>query len=356
MNPTDQWRKQIRKKELKKNKQQRSAVREAVLKNKNPHTILGEIEEIEKMEIEAGNDEHPAEKGLKEKKRKLHETLQRIILFHERQDPEQAQKIKELVAESEKKRRAMMKVYNSYRSARSQIDVSDIPLPEGSVVADTSNDGDEGTLAGNRSLASISLPPALPSGPSPDDSSTSDDDDDVSDDVSDDNSRESDDDDNDTKTRQAPPPPPGPPPSFISQPPHPLFPRPSIPPPPPPMPSSYNSVAPPPPSSVHIHHKPVVAPPAASQVAKQPTTHSSQPPVISAQPQLRNVQAEVTKFMPTSLKVRRDQPKAVKAKMRQFQNSSNESLAKKSSNTKPGGTGVQGDAYETFMAEIEGLL
>ena len=35
------------------------------------------------IEIEAGPEEAlPAEKGLKEKKRKLHETLQRIILYH----------------------------------------------------------------------------------------------------------------------------------------------------------------------------------------------------------------------------------------------------------------------------------
>lgn len=68
---------------------------------------------------------------------------------------------------------------------------------------------------------------------------------------------------------------------------------------------------------------------------------------------MRNVQAEVTKFMPTSLKVRRDQPKSVKAKMRSQLN--NESIAKKSSSSKAG-PGMQGDAYETFMAEMQGLL
>ena len=34
------------------------------------------------IEVEAGPEELPTEKGLKEKKRKLHETLQRIILFY----------------------------------------------------------------------------------------------------------------------------------------------------------------------------------------------------------------------------------------------------------------------------------
>ena len=38
MNPTDQARKEDRKKQLKKHKKQREQVREAVIKNKNPNT------------------------------------------------------------------------------------------------------------------------------------------------------------------------------------------------------------------------------------------------------------------------------------------------------------------------------
>ena len=40
MNPTDQARKEDRKKQLKKHKKQREQVREAVIKNKNPNTGL----------------------------------------------------------------------------------------------------------------------------------------------------------------------------------------------------------------------------------------------------------------------------------------------------------------------------
>ncbi len=36
------------------------------------------------LEIEAGTEEIPSDKGLKEKKRKLHETLQRIVDFYVR--------------------------------------------------------------------------------------------------------------------------------------------------------------------------------------------------------------------------------------------------------------------------------
>lgn len=49
MNPTDQARKEARKRELKKNKKQRKMVREAVLKSKDPQRILEEIEKIETM-------------------------------------------------------------------------------------------------------------------------------------------------------------------------------------------------------------------------------------------------------------------------------------------------------------------
>ena len=53
MNPTDQARKEARRKELKKNKKQRMAVRAAVLKNKNPRDIVVELEKIDDMEFNA---------------------------------------------------------------------------------------------------------------------------------------------------------------------------------------------------------------------------------------------------------------------------------------------------------------
>lgn len=43
MNPTDQARKEERKKQLKKHKKQREQVREAVIKNKNPNSVLEEL-------------------------------------------------------------------------------------------------------------------------------------------------------------------------------------------------------------------------------------------------------------------------------------------------------------------------
>ena len=109
-----------------------------------------------------------------------------------------------------------------------------------------------------------------------------------------------------------------------------------------------------------------MAPPPHPLFNNKPTTPSTdirqhsasnvQQPTISAQPQLRNVQAEVTKFMPTSLKVRRDQPQSVKAKLRGGHLSGNQNATTKKTNTTKVVPGMQGDAYETFMSEIQELL
>ena len=46
MNPTDQARKEARRRELKKNKKTRMAVRASVLKNKNVEQILNDLREL----------------------------------------------------------------------------------------------------------------------------------------------------------------------------------------------------------------------------------------------------------------------------------------------------------------------
>jgi WW domain-binding protein 11 len=135
MNPTDQWRKELRRKELKKNKKQRTVVREAVLRMKDPIVILKEIEEIEKAESEAvtGSTDSlplPNEKGLLEKKRKLRSNLDRIVKYWQKEDPKKAHDVKQLILDSENKRRETTQLHDSYREARSQCEVSDIPLPD----------------------------------------------------------------------------------------------------------------------------------------------------------------------------------------------------------------------------------
>jgi WW domain-binding protein 11 len=119
MNPTDQWRKELRRKELKKNKKQRTVVREAVLRMKDPIVILKEIEEIEKAESEAvtGSTDSlplPNEKGLLEKKRKLRSNLDRIVKYWQKEDPKKAHDVKQLILDSENKRRETTQLHGHF--------------------------------------------------------------------------------------------------------------------------------------------------------------------------------------------------------------------------------------------------
>ena len=187
-----------------------------------------------------------------------------------------------------------------------------------------------------------------------------------------------------TLAQLPPPPPPGPPPLFA-----PRFPPPGIgipPGPPPGLPPGLRPPAPAP-SSFTPPRVPVAQPHIQSQAvlsslpSRQKTPSSSGPPlavtlkvgrgggatagkggqrtVISAQPQLRNIQAEVTKFMPTSLRVRREVPKPMASKMKvakppgQSVGASGVGVA--SGRGKERG-GLQGDAYNAFMKEMEGFL
>ena len=132
------------------------------------------------------------------------------------------------------------------------------------------------------------------------------------------------------------PPPPGPPlPGFDALPPRPLM--------PPHIPSG--AVLSAPPTRVQLDK---------GQSSSGGSGPSSRSAIISAQPQLRNMTAEVTKFMPTSLRVRRDHPKT-KAKLKPTEDGVARHLAT-GRTQQATGMHVQGDAYDTFMHEMQGLL
>jgi len=84
MNPTDQARKEARKKELKKNKKQRLLVRTAVLKNKDPSLIIKELDKLDEVEYNPLEPPALAEKVLKDKRKKLKETLDRVMKLYVR--------------------------------------------------------------------------------------------------------------------------------------------------------------------------------------------------------------------------------------------------------------------------------
>lgn len=193
-----------------------------------------------------------------------------------------------------------------------------------------------------------------------------------------------------TLARLPPPPPPGPPPLFA-----PRFPPPGIGIPPGPPPGLPPGLRPPPARVTLPPLRPPVPPSRSSQphiqsqaVLSALPSHQRNPSssigaavsksgkesgsgagkgnqgaVISAQPQLRNIQAEVTKFMPTSLRVRREVPKPTANKVKVVKppgqtggqvvgvvggRGRSKEMGKRG--------GVQGDAYDAFMREMEGFL
>ncbi|KAJ6374427.1 hypothetical protein OIU78_030031, partial [Salix suchowensis] len=74
MNPTDAYRKELRKKELKRNKKERKKVREVGILKKDPDVIKEQIEKLDLMKADGALD-----KARKHKKRQLEDTLSLVI-------------------------------------------------------------------------------------------------------------------------------------------------------------------------------------------------------------------------------------------------------------------------------------
>lgn len=128
MNPTDQARKEARKRELKKNKKQRQMVRAAVLKGKDPSQIIMEMEKIDSMEYNVEVPPALSEKVLKDKRKKLRETLDRVLKLYEKENPEYWVEIRRMEGDYEKKRQALIEYFESVRHAQA-VTVDEIPLP-----------------------------------------------------------------------------------------------------------------------------------------------------------------------------------------------------------------------------------
>ncbi|KAK5639999.1 hypothetical protein RI129_010810 [Pyrocoelia pectoralis] len=129
MNPTDQARKEARKLELKKNKKQRQMVRAAVLKGKDPIQILDELEKIDQMEFNVTQPSPLNEKVLKDKRKKLRDTLERVLNMYYRDDPDKWTDLKRKQADYEHKRNQIVAFYESVKTAQ-QVSVDEIPLPQ----------------------------------------------------------------------------------------------------------------------------------------------------------------------------------------------------------------------------------
>ncbi|XP_054286598.1 WW domain-binding protein 11 [Macrosteles quadrilineatus] len=151
MNPTDQARKEARKKELKKNKRQRQMVRAAVLKGKDPLQLIAEMEKIDQMEYNVMQPSPLNEKVLKDKRKKLRDTFDRVMKIYIKEDPDKWEELKRSEAEYEKRRFALSTYCEAVRHAQ-QVQVDDIPLPINESIA---------ALAG-LTAAQIPLPSDMP--------------------------------------------------------------------------------------------------------------------------------------------------------------------------------------------------
>lgn len=128
MNPTDQARKEARRKELKKNKKQRLQVRQAVIKQKDPRQIFAEMESIDKQEYDPNSPPPYNVKVLQEKRRKLKESWLKIYHFYQREDPKTAGELKSMEVDYERRRHQMVTIYESVMQAQ-KVKLDDIPLP-----------------------------------------------------------------------------------------------------------------------------------------------------------------------------------------------------------------------------------
>ncbi|XP_069053257.1 WW domain-binding protein 11 [Lepisosteus oculatus] len=129
MNPTDQARKEARKRELKKNKKQRMMVRAAVLKMKDPRQIIRDMEKLDEMEFNPVQVPLLNEKVLRDKRKKLRETFERIVRLYEKENPDTYRELRRLEHEYETKRGQLSLYFDSVKNAE-LVEVDSIPLPD----------------------------------------------------------------------------------------------------------------------------------------------------------------------------------------------------------------------------------
>lgn len=398
MNPTDQARKEARKKELKKNKRQRQLVRAAVLKGKDPFQLIAEMEKIDNMEYNVLQPSPLNEKVLKDKRRKLRETLDRVLKMYIKEDPDKWEELKRAEAEYEKRRVTMATYSEAVRHAQ-QVSVDDIPLPipqlnpENMAALGLTSQiplpempmglllpPPPTSILRKRSAYSPpknKVPPGVPPGPPPELSSDEDDDADGPPGEEKERPRtirfaDKDDSDGEDSTKKivgdkgkisdaiplpVPAPsgqmpiglPPAPPLSSIMVGMRPPGPPPGLPPrlmgirlppgPPPGLPPRLLPARLP-----GTLPTPNVLTAAPQLIRKEGSGSVTKGATIEAKAQIRNLTADVTRFVPTALRVKRGDDKPLRK----------QDQIPKQEAPKPGAT--KDDAYSQFMREMEGLL
>ncbi|KAJ1065064.1 hypothetical protein K5549_005873 [Capra hircus] len=117
MNPTDQARKEARKRELKKNKKQSMMVQAAVLKMKDPKQIIRDMEKLDEMEFNPVQQPQLNEKVLKDKRKKLRETFECILRLYEKENLDIYKELRKLEVEYEQKRAQLSQYFDAVKNA-----------------------------------------------------------------------------------------------------------------------------------------------------------------------------------------------------------------------------------------------
>lgn len=466
MNPTDQARKEARKRELKKNKKQRQMVRAAVLKGKDPNQLVQDLEKIDQMEYNVTCPPPLNEKVLKDKRKKLKDTWNRVMRLYFKEDHTRWEELKRMELEYEKRRQQMIRFYESVKFAQ-QVQVDQIPLPDapmGDMIvpsqiplpSEMPDDANIHSILKKPALYSgVRKPPGVPLGPPP--ALSDDEDDDIyatlesavdamdtsdgksgkprrirfADEPSDKNKEEKEKDDKDKSGSQniatadipIPQLPPGPPPGLPPCPPPGPLPmmfrppplrgamtprmgipgmglsnRPGLPPGPPPgLPSRvgmppirlppgpppgmppprlmrpHNMVHPNMPNfmqqQMHHQHASKSNNPVSNVVSAPPNLIQNRPKtgpnssgdddkrlIIEAKPQLRSLSAELTKFMPTTLRIKREDKLKKGSTKTGMLGENKDPLSSTARSSAAVAAPTKDDTYEQFMKEMQGLI
>lgn len=131
MNPADQERKSMRQKELKRNKKQRTLVRHAILKSKDIDEIIENLSRIDDQELDI-NVEHHSKYVFNEKRAKFMQTYNEVLNLYKQEKRED--KVKELETKMEQYQNERARKVQQFNALRFSLEANpiEIPLPDGS--------------------------------------------------------------------------------------------------------------------------------------------------------------------------------------------------------------------------------
>lgn len=101
-----------------------------MLKNKDPQQILAELERLDQQEFNINQPPSLNEKVLKDKRRKLTETWNRVLGLYRKEEPDRYQQLRRQERDYQFNRDKMIKLFEAVKSAQDVV-LDEIPLPVG---------------------------------------------------------------------------------------------------------------------------------------------------------------------------------------------------------------------------------